>query len=131
MTMTVASLMAPFGEKNYYSEGFMLTLENHLNYLLNPNNHETLLVEGINKVKYQGDFHGLLTIMNIPTEMHWITTRMNGLASPMDYDGSLMTIIVPDRDTVEFYLRRFASAKAFVFNEVGRFSHRTLVWFQI
>lgn len=114
MTMSVIALSAPLGEHNYYSDGFRLTLENHMPYLLHPSKHRNVNVAGINKIKYQGDFHGLLTQLNIPTELHWITTRLNGLGSPMDYDGSNITIKVPNSGELDFYLRRYASAKAFV-----------------
>ena len=57
--------------------------------------------------QYRGDFHGLLLHINVPMELHWVTTKLNGLASSTDYDGEVSTIVIPEATFIKTLLSKF------------------------
>lgn len=44
--------------------------------------------------KYQGDFYGLLSHLNVQSHLLLPSLYLNGLASPYDYDGRTTEILI-------------------------------------
>lgn len=114
MTMAVMGLQVPVGEVNYYSEAFRNLLENHLQILSSSSSYRLAEVRAIDSYKYSGDLYGLLNQLNVPSEYHWITLRLNGLHSPMDYKGDLLNIKIPNIKQLETYLSRWLNQAGYV-----------------
>ena len=48
--------------------------------------------------KYIGDFYGLLLTMGVPSELLYVTTVLNGLASSAEFDGRFYNIKLIDQN---------------------------------
>mgnify|MGYP003538776096 CR=1 FL=1 len=110
--MSVSKLQQDFGEQNYYSSGFQNVIESHLQYLKGNAKYVNSPVSGLNGLKYQGDFFGLLIELKVPAHFHWIAMRLNDLHSPMDYDGKMESVLIPDTQQLEFLLRKWVNTSA-------------------
>ena len=78
------------GPDIWYDTEFRITLEQHLHFLRNSDNNTSV----------EGNFHGLLYKNNIPSYLHWIITRMNGLDSSTDFKEDITRFIIPDVERV-------------------------------
>lgn len=99
--MTIDDLMIAAGEKEYYSDGFKINLEDHIGLLKSASNATLLYLEKDLVYKYQFDLFGYLLNKNIPNKYHWVIMRCNGLTSPQDSISDLDTLILPDFQTIE------------------------------
>ena len=50
---------------------------------------------------YIGNFYGLLQYLSIPSKLHYVITRLNGLRSSLEYDGSFLDIKIVGQETLE------------------------------
>ncbi len=71
-------------------------------------------LSGAQEVRHRGDFFALLNELLISQELHWIIMRLNGLNSPMEYQGNLEVILIPDNSFLELILRRFMNRRTYV-----------------
>ena len=88
------------GPDIWYDTEFRITLEQHLHFLRNSDNNTSVEVSPVDCDYYKGDFHGLLYKNNIPSYLHWIITRMNGLDSSTDFKEDITRFIIPDVERV-------------------------------
>ena len=105
MVMSINKVMRDDGPEIIYSEGFRRMIEDHLLYL---RNHEsTQLIEIRTEVAYKGhgDFVTVLQEYDVPRHLHWIVMRLNGYTSPMDYDSSHTSMLMPSSTTVNSLLK--------------------------
>lgn len=86
----------------FYEPAFRQVLEDHLSFIKAAGTVQTLNVPPMVALRYQGDYYGLLNQLKVPTFLHWITMRVNGLISPAD--------TIPDHPVVQTvdlsYIRR-------------------------
>ena len=59
--------------------------------------------------RYRGDFIGLLLEEGIPVDLHPIVCELNELLDPTDYDGTLLSIIIPFQEDVNEIAARHKS----------------------
>lgn len=57
--------------------------------------------------KYMGDFYGLLSIMGVPKQMHWITLRLNNLTNPCDFNTGISHLLIPDENFINGILEKY------------------------
>jgi hypothetical protein len=89
---------------------FRNLLENHLDVLRNDNSTSYVAITGQQNYKYVGDFYQLIySQFNVPQDLWWLTMRMNYLHSPMDYNGDLVSILVPNMSRVKALLTKFTN----------------------
>lgn len=84
MAFTIIEQMAKPGDDLYYDPAFRLIVETHLNIL----KHSRVVQEDIPLdlfYQYEGDFYGYLVERGIPTFMHWIYLRVNGMTNPNEF----------------------------------------------
>lgn len=112
--MTVMNDMVKPRNALYYSVGFRQIIEDHLEYLRNNGAIQQLPVNVQDGNMWSGDYYGLLTYLNIPLEMHYITLRVNGMTSPTDYDGSVLQILLPDSDVTDALLQQYRSISTII-----------------
>ncbi len=51
--------------------------------------------------KYEGDYFGLLTYLNIEKKYHYIILRFNGYTSSSDFKGEDTYVLIPDINEIE------------------------------
>ena len=95
MSMSVLQHARAVGESNYYIPSFNKVLEDHLEYISKSAISDRIIPTGRQYAKFIGDFTGLLIELDVKEEYHWITMRINGLHSSMDYlDESLVIKLI-------------------------------------
>ncbi|MNU19683.1 hypothetical protein D3C71_79160 [compost metagenome] len=99
--MTINDLAFDEGATVYYDDGFRNVIEDHMTILRARSDSMTKMVEPGRAYKYEADYYGLLQFLEVPTALHWVTLRMNGYTSPMQYDGVGVTVLVPNPDVIE------------------------------
>lgn len=104
---SVVSQMRSSGTSTYYEPGFRKVLEDHLEWLINRSVGRVLEIPLSDLVKYKYDLTGYLTSAAINPEMHWIVMRMNNMVSNRDFDGTVTSVIIPDRGDLEELRRRY------------------------
>lgn len=100
--MMINQLVSDTEEKTYYEKDFLLLLESHLNYLRTNKPIKFIQVTDAINYKFVGDFYGLLHNYFIEKKYHYIVTRFNHYKNSNDYKGDLITISLPDFNTIEF-----------------------------
>ena len=80
----------------YYAREYRVQLEFYLDYFNNSNKTIIAAVSNRDQYNYKADFFGYLSAKNIPTKMHYLTMRMNGMVSPLDFGPGVSTIKVPN-----------------------------------
>lgn len=98
---SINSLMGEDGSDEYYNEHFRNCIEDHLQYLNKDGNYTVVNFDNGTAYKYENDFIGLLISLNIPKRLHWITLRLNGLTSPIQYDGTVNFVKTPTESILE------------------------------
>ena len=94
-----------FDNNSMNSESFKTVLEDHLSILSHPDNiGEVKSVSAVDANRFEYDFYGLLRVLGVPIDLHWITMRVNGLASPNDYRKTQQSIKIPNAEMVESLL---------------------------
>ncbi len=100
MASPLVRLLRDDGPRVFYTEGFRRELEAHLTILRTRPQRESQVADNI-ALRYQFDLFGLLTYLDVPSEYHWITMRVNNLMSPTEYVKTYGNIIIPDLDYIE------------------------------
>lgn len=86
----------------YYEQGFRVMLEDHLTYLKDLSTTRKINLESQMAYKYEGDFDGLLTVLNIRPEYHFIIMRLNNMTSPQEFNpDKTMTLLIPDNKEID------------------------------
>lgn len=109
MTLSLAKAIVNDGGALYYSNGYHLMIETHLNWLkFHPKTYSISIDPG-DAYKYIGDFFGLLTLQRVPTQHHWTVMRMNGLRASTDYNNDMLTILIPDAGVINSLAQVFST----------------------
>lgn len=112
MAMTVMSKIAPLGDLSYYSDGFRIIIETHLQWLINHETTSVSTVEAGDGYRYSGDLDGLFSFIGLQTDMFWVTMRMNGYTSPIEYAGDKLDFLIPNRSTLNFLAQRYRQSQS-------------------
>ena len=99
--MKVDSIMTPDGATVYYDPLFRVMLESHLTYLRGLPTTKLLTLDPNSVYTYEGDLFGLLDSLKINKIYHWIIMLINGIDSPNDIDGTLISLVIPDFGVIE------------------------------
>lgn len=108
--MKIDALAMAEGPAIYYDDKFRAVLEDHLTYLRNHPKTTTVTVSPVDAFKYEGDYYGLLTTLNIPYHFHWLIMRLNGHRSPFSGNEKETQVIVPAESVIE-QIRQSHNAK--------------------
>lgn len=98
------------GHNYYYSDEIKLLLETHVEYFRREGNFAYFNVTPIIAYRYEGDFYGLLTALNVPQKYHWIVMRVNNLNSPFANKSNKLTYMQPLFDQVELVINMYRSS---------------------
>lgn len=105
--MKIDELLLNPGIKFYYDSKFRIVLEDHMTYLKNLPSTQSVPVNMGLAYKYEGDFFGLLTAMNVRPDHHYIVMRMNNMSSPLEYTHEMMNILIPGGNEIERILSAY------------------------
>lgn len=95
----------------YDDPRFRSILEDHLTWLINHGSTTTVPVTAHQIEVYDFDWVGLLYALNIPSDMHWITIRMNGGKSLTDVPIDLRSLKVAEQSVIQNLVMLNASTK--------------------
>lgn len=85
----------------YYSEGFRVLIEQHLNDLKSYRGNTYLTVSQLDLEVWEGNLYGYLFSQRVPVFQHWIIMRMNGMDSTLDFRGEhLEQLMLPDVENI-------------------------------
>lgn len=70
--------------------------EDNLHYISSTMNIGRHTVDPHNAYVNRYSFYGYLTSINVPKKLHYLTMRVNGMFSPLEFDESIKTLIIPD-----------------------------------
>lgn len=90
---------------------FKNILEDHLTWLIEHGSTTTIPVTAHQVEVYDFDWIGLLFALNIHTDLHWVTIRMNGGKSLTDLPNSLRSLKVPDHGVIQNLVMLNSSTK--------------------
>ena len=107
--MQIDSLLTDPGANIWYNDLFRKTLESHISFLINDSGTTQIIPDASVVYKYTGDYFGLLNIYGIAPYAHWLVMRMNGLTSPCDCDSNVLSILVPNMQTIDFIRQSYTS----------------------
>ena len=100
-TTDLSDLLVQTGDDAYYTDSFRNAIEDNLEGLINDTTTLPRTVAPDVGLANKYDFFGLLTEMGIPMAYQWTTMRMNGYQAPSDYQGDVLTILVPSTTVVD------------------------------
>lgn len=91
--MSIADLESSI-ETVYYNDEYIKFIEDNIRFFNNPTDLKLIPVEPAKAYKYEGDFYGLLSHLNIPLHHHYLMMRLNGYDSPTEYKGDTKSIVI-------------------------------------
>lgn len=83
-------------ERKYYTH-----LLSYIPYLLNHPKTKVVEVTGQQAEKFKGDLYGLLDILSVSKKIQYLVCRMNGYATPSDYQAERLTFCLPSDDVIQ------------------------------
>lgn len=112
MTMSINKLAVSESSSFYYSREIKTLLESHVGLLIKSD--ETSLMELLPSIvyKYEGDLYGLLTVLKIPLQYHWIIMRMNGYSSPNQLPHNKYALLRPSFAMIDQIINMYRSSKS-------------------
>ena len=91
-----------FNDAELGNEDFKVLLEDHLEILKSDANLSRMAdIAPIDADRFEYDFYGVLRLLNIQPKYYWVVMRVNNLHSPTDYRRNMLSIRIPDFDSVE------------------------------
>lgn len=91
--MSLRNLEVSF-DPSFYNPEFIKFIEDNINYFNNPKDLKEITFEPARGYQYEGDLYGLFNFLNIPPHMHYLTMRINGYDTPMDFKADRISIFV-------------------------------------
>ena len=107
-----SSLVYGDNSKPFFDPNFRNILDSHLEYLKVTGNVELdASVDTDYMGQFHGDFYAILTHMNITPKYHRIIMLMNGLTNPIQYEGQLTSLIIPDLTVIDRIMSVYNTGK--------------------
>lgn len=101
MAMSINSKMIRDGAAVYYSPGWMRMIESHMAYLRQQSAGNVVSITPHQAYKYEADLFGLLHVLRVQSEYHWIVMRLNDMTSPNQLTSQHTSLILPDFAQIE------------------------------
>lgn len=109
MSLSILKHEVNSGSSIHYDAGMRRYLETYMGWLRDHERTVTLPVDPHQAYKYEGDFYGLLQVLKIPQDQHWLVMRVNDLTNPMDFPQDIQGVMVPDSDVIGRIVQRYRS----------------------
>lgn len=85
--MDLFNKLTAVDDDTYFTKEYQAIIETHLLFLNNERFIEIKQIAPYLSLKYKGDFYGLLLELKLERLSHYATLRVNGLTSPLNYNG--------------------------------------------
>lgn len=89
------------GQDIFYDAGFQRVLEANLSLIAQHPLTVSMDTPRDGAQKYEGDLHLALAAMGVVPWLWWITMRVNGYTSPVEYNDDKFSLLVPDGNLLE------------------------------
>lgn len=80
----------------YFQQNFFVTLESHIDYFKQHTTTKIVQLDPLKAYAHTGDLYGMLEETGVDRQYHWFVMRLNGMASPQEFDSTKLTLYVPD-----------------------------------
>lgn len=107
MSFTLNQYAIQSGEAVFYDPKLRRVMETYMGWLRAHPDTRTQPVDAHMAYKYEGDFYGLLSVMDIAPEYHWVVLRVNGLTNPLYFPTEIGQILIPDSGVLRRIVQRF------------------------
>lgn len=87
-------------DAKFTSKQAIKTFDDHVEFIKEKST-RLINVDGNTVSKWAGDFYGLLNVMGVNPNAHYITARINGLNSSNDDFSEFLSIRMPDEPTLQ------------------------------
>lgn len=102
----------PSDEKTiYYTQSFRDELEHHLPMLRLSIATKTIMIDPHDTLKFKFDLDGYLLTRSIPSYMHWLIARMNGMSCSQDFGPDYPQLLIPDISEIDRIRQIFTTSK--------------------
>lgn len=99
------------GPDVYYNSSFRDVLEQHLTFLREHEGARTIEVSTREMEKFKQDLYNFLSLKGVDGYLHWITMRVNGWLSPIEFEGK-DSILVPSKHAVNRIKQLYESSQS-------------------
>lgn len=99
--MNIDDLMYDRGASAYYGDTLRQALDDQMTLLRTSADTRSIPVDPMIRYRFVGDFYGLLTVLKIPPELHYVVMRMNQINSRTEVPEDMTAILVPDQTAVD------------------------------
>lgn len=99
--MSVLSYIPPDANGIFFNEAFRAVLETYLPKLRMSRDTSVSKVAPIDTITFRFDLDGYLISKHIPSFMHWIIARINGMKSAQDFGPGVEYLLYPAQEELE------------------------------
>ena len=112
MSTSINSLDIHRGMDVSYRSSFKRMVEEHLDHIRLEGHSDVFHVETGMQVRRECDFYGLLNELGVDPWLHYVTLRINGFDSPLEYKPFPGQVLVgPDHMIMDGLMRRYMTAR--------------------
>lgn len=114
--------MSIFDSKSaaFFQKDFSSVLDSHLEYLKTAGQTRVENVDVRYIGQYIGDFYAVLSDLKIAPKYHRIVMLLNGFTNPINYDGKLRQIFIPDTTEIDSLLQIYNTARSKIVLQEGQ-----------
>lgn len=114
-----SSLVYTSSSNPFYNADFRKMLDPHLHWLKTAGNvRHNVQVPSSYMGAFIGDFYAVLTVLGIQPKFHRIVMLINGLTNPVQYDGQITELTIPDVDLMDSILMVYNTGRSKLLNGV-------------
>lgn len=101
MTLSLSNTGLQSASASYYSKRWRTAVEHHTSFLLNHSETTEVSTLGLKGYRTRYDLFAFLAQEGVTEKWHWTIMRINGFASPTDFDEETLAIYVPSNTVLE------------------------------
>ena len=109
--MSATSFITPDTNGIFFNESFREMLETYVPTLRMSRETQVSKVAPLDALKFQFDLDGYLISAQIPSFMHWIIARVNGMKSSQDFGPATEFLLIPDETELEQIRQIYMTAR--------------------
>lgn len=99
--MSALSFILPDSNAIYFNQSFRDVLESYLPKLRMSRGTIVSKVAPVDGIKFRFDLDGYLIAQQVPSYLHWVIARINGLKSSQEFGPQVEFLLIPDADELE------------------------------
>lgn len=104
----------------YFQEDFSQVLDSHIEYLRKAGNPRVEAIDRRFLGQFRGDFYAVLSHLRVHPKYHRITMLLNGFTNPIEFNGQLDTVFIPDTDEIDGILAVYNTSRNKIVRQEGQ-----------